>query len=109
MDNKVAGMLGQVVSDMAVHEGEEVVAGTIVCRICNSRFVVNAAGHYIARDDRETGLTSVIKSVEEMMYDAFDCPVCGCQNIVQRRFRKVELVEDNANQGVDNKSEESEE
>lgn len=44
--------------------------------------------HYIARDNGKTGLAVAFGSTnEEGLYDAFDCPMCGCQVIAKERKR----------------------
>lgn len=62
-------------------------AKTITCNICGSAIVPVHTLHYIARDNGERGMSAVFKSSEEVQYDAFDCPVCGCQMIAQERKR----------------------
>lgn len=54
------------------------------CKICGTKFNAIIERHYIARDDGKTGLTV---SFEEGLYDAFDCPMCGCQVIAKGRKR----------------------
>lgn len=56
----------------------------LACKGCGHKFEVTAKEHYIARDDTPGGL---IAPPEMTLYDAFDCPVCGCQIIVQERKR----------------------
>jgi hypothetical protein len=44
--------------------------------------------HYTARNTGTTGLVAAIAAQSEpAIYDAFDCPHCGCQNITQERKR----------------------
>lgn len=57
------------------------------CKVCESGLVPSIDGHYIARDNGESGIAMVIKTIEGKLYDAFDCPVCGCQIIAQERKR----------------------
>ena len=57
------------------------------CKVCESGLVPHVDGHYIARDNGESGVATLIKSPEGNLYDAFDCPVCGCQIIAQERKR----------------------
>ena len=61
-----------------------------VCNICGAEFKLIAIQHYIARDNDLKGMMSSFGSSDEPnMYDAFDCPHCGCQYIAQPRKRKV--------------------
>ena len=50
------------------------------CKVCGYEFDVNHLidNHYIAQDD----------DAQQKQYDAFDCPHCGCQMIVQERKQK---------------------
>lgn len=58
------------------------------CKICGKEFEANLDRHYVARDNGKTGLTVAISNNEEKLYDAFDCPACGCQVVVQERKRQ---------------------
>ena len=69
-------------------------AGTTKCVVCNSNFTLVASQHYVAREGVERGLAvTLVKSTEERLYDAFDCPHCGCQNRVQERMRTLVTTE----------------
>lgn len=61
--------------------------GMTTCKVCERDFALMAEEHYIARDlQREGGLGIVVAGREEAKnFDAFDCPHCGCQNIMQER------------------------
>ena len=62
----------------------------IMCEVCGSEFTPEEIGknHYIARDNIKSGLVATLSSTEEYkLYDAFDCPVCKCQNIIGERKR----------------------
>ena len=58
------------------------------CKICGKEFEANLDRHYVARDNGKTGLTVAISNYEEKLYDAFDCPACGCQVVAQERKRQ---------------------
>lgn len=58
------------------------------CKICGTEFQAVKANHYIGRDNGKTGLSIALVNEEEKLFDAFDCPHCGCQLIVQERKRK---------------------
>lgn len=59
------------------------------CVVCGHEFRPHKSIHYISCDNRETGLVTLGRHVEEDMYDTFDCPHCGCQNVVQKRKRTL--------------------
>lgn len=60
----------------------------IKCKICGCEFPPVIDKHYVARDNGRFGLVVTFQSNdEEKLYDAFDCPFCGCQTIAQERKR----------------------
>lgn len=60
----------------------------IKCNFCGCEFPAIIKKHYIARDNGKSGLAVAFGSEpEERLYDAFDCPICGCQIIAQERKR----------------------
>lgn len=62
--------------------------GMTTCKVCGRDFPLLAEEHYIARNpDREGGQIGVIIAGkdEPAIFDAFDCPHCGCQNVMQER------------------------
>ena len=62
------------------------------CKICGTKFPAIKERHYVARDNGKTGLSSAFGSNdEERIYDSFDCPMCGCQVVVQDRKRKYSI------------------
>lgn len=61
----------------------------IICKTCGYEFSPKITAHYIARDNGKVGLGVAFGSNnEEKIYDAFDCPICGCQIITQERKRR---------------------
>lgn len=60
------------------------------CKICGTEFQAIEERHYIVRDNGRTGAVAVISKDEEKIYDAYDCPMCGCQIIAQERKRNFE-------------------
>ena len=67
------------------------------CKVCGKEFELKVDNHYIARDEAviRTGISSIIGLDNEgKLYDTFDCPVCGCQNIMQERKRIFVTKED---------------
>lgn len=60
----------------------------IKCKVCSCEFEAIKERHYISREEGKTGLSVTFGSNEEVkLYDTFDCPICGCQVVVQRRNR----------------------
>lgn len=58
------------------------------CKVCGTKFNAIIERHYLARDNGKTGLAVAFGSTaEECLYDAFDCPMCGCQVIAKERKR----------------------
>lgn len=63
------------------------------CRVCGGEFPLSVKYHYVARDIEKKGLVPTISGQEEAVrYDAFDCPYCGCQNIMQERKPALEAT-----------------
>lgn len=56
------------------------------CKVCGAKFNAVIEKHYLARDNEKTGLVASLGPTNEgNLYDAFDCPMCGCQVIVKER------------------------
>jgi len=56
------------------------------CKVCGYVFELTKKRHYIAREKTELFLLPSNK-MEPTLYDAFDCPNCGCQYIANERKR----------------------
>lgn len=58
----------------------------MICKVCKRRFVANKNDKYLVQKDR-----SIIDTImtAPATYEAFDCPKCGCQNIVNVREPEV--------------------
>lgn len=62
------------------------VKGMTTCKVCGRDFPLIREEHYTARDPEKTGVIPTITGSDEaQQYDAFDCPHCGCQNVMQAR------------------------
>lgn len=60
----------------------------IKCKVCDCEFIPHVKEHYIVRTVGKTGVVAVFQSNDETgLFDAFDCPQCGCQVIAQERKR----------------------
>lgn len=64
------------------------------CKVCGYVFELTKKRHYIAREKTELFLLPSNK-MEPTLYDAFDCPNCGCQYIVNERKRVFERRDKN--------------
>lgn len=65
----------------------------LTCKTCGFEFEANTENHYIARENALTGgLTSLSSEMEPTLYDAYDCPRCGSQHVVQERKRTFQGV-----------------
>lgn len=64
------------------------------CGVCGAEFSLRREDHYIVRDEGTTGLALVVGGPEETLYDAFDCPLCGCQNVMQERKRQYKSTKE---------------
>lgn len=65
----------------AVYESK---AHKLMCDICGLDFYP-FIGHYIAKDPGKSGLANVLSGSDPKLYDAFNCPYCGCQIIAKER------------------------
>lgn len=67
----------------------------LVCKVCGCEFFPEKDEHYIARDKELIGgLAASISNSEPNIYDAFDCPNCGCQVIAHERKMEKEIYFD---------------
>lgn len=69
------------------------------CKVCGKDFELKLDNHYIARDEEieRCGIVGIVGNntdKESKLYDTFDCPFCGCQNIVQERKRPAFIGSD---------------
>ena len=59
------------------------------CKICGYEFNAVKERHYISRNNGKVGLATAFGSnLEDILYDTFDCPTCGCQITAQERKRE---------------------
>ena len=61
------------------------------CKVCHRFFKLKAENKYLV-----TSEPAIFKSLVEKatVYEAFDCPWCGCQNVVNVREAKMDEVEE---------------
>ncbi len=60
----------------------------VTCEICGFEFDVNKENRYTAENEITCGVAEIIVSKEATLFDACDCPNCGCQHILQPRKRR---------------------
>lgn len=63
------------------------------CKICDCEFIPEKKEHYVSRDEVKVGLSNLAGGMEAKIYDTFDCPQCGCQNVVGERKRSLYMGE----------------
>lgn len=64
---------------------------TYICEVCGSKIIPSKSHRYTAKGRISTGgINNAITGVftEPELYDAYDCPVCGCQFIAGKRFEE---------------------
>ena len=60
------------------------------CSICGLKFAPIAHWRYSAEENKMVGVPAGISGTERpSLHDAFDCPRCGCQIIVNSRMRRA--------------------
>ena len=55
------------------------------CKVCGKHMNLNKKNKYEIVKDRYEILEPTKGFVSQIIYEAFDCPRCGCQNIVNVR------------------------
>lgn len=67
--------------------------GMTTCKVCGRDFPLLAEEHYVAQDPQKVGaIANLVSTDRAFEFDAFDCPHCGCQNVMQER--KATLFEE---------------
>src|SRR5690606_28844368 len=56
------------------------------CKVCNLKFIPTYDRHYIAK---ATQLGNILMQEKEILYDAYDCPICGSQIIATERYPEL--------------------
>ena len=68
------------------------------CGVCGFYFPLRKKNKYIATD--KCGMAAALNG-GAVKYECFDCPVCGCQNIIQPIKDRVITQEDENNGKTD--------
>jgi hypothetical protein len=58
------------------------------CTVCGHEFELKKENRYTVKRKE----TSLLTSAVFQEYDCFDCPKCGCQNMVNKRMENCELT-----------------
>ena len=66
------------------------IKGMYTCDVCGRDFPLIAEERYTVRGTEKSGIATAISFEEADRYDAYDCPHCGCQNVVNKRLRELE-------------------
>lgn len=66
------------------------IKGMYTCDVCGRDFPLIAEERYTVRGTEKSGIATAISFEEADRYDAYDCPHCGCQNVVNLRLRELE-------------------
>lgn len=69
-------------------ENNKKIPGMKTCSVCGRDFPLLAENRYTARNNTLSGLAALTGGSEEGLFDAVDCPHCGCQNILNQRKRE---------------------
>ena len=64
------------------------------CKVCEKEFELLKKNKYIVNVEL-TALQRAFGMVSDKVYEAFDCPYCGCQNLVNER--KENIIEGDSN------------
>lgn len=56
------------------------------CKICNKEFELLKENRYMVTNEN---LKEISKIGLSSVFEAFDCPYCGCQNIVGNRYMNI--------------------
>lgn len=70
---------------------ENKIKGMTTCKICGRDFPLIIEDHYTAKEPDPTGLAA-LGGVPRKLFDAFDCPHCGCQNVMQQRYPLSDIM-----------------
>ena len=62
------------------------------CKVCGKRFKLQADKRYEALK-KPDGFAGVFSGKGIVCYECFDCPRCGCQNIVHIREKTIIEIE----------------
>lgn len=57
------------------------------CKICNKKFELLKENRYMVTNEN---LKEISKIGLSNVFEAFDCPYCGCQNIVGNRYMNID-------------------
>lgn len=76
--------------------------GARTCCVCGRDFPLFAECRYTVRNRKPLTAIAAIGSFEPALHDAFDCPHCGCQNLVGERLVACDATQDDKGEEEDN-------
>lgn len=56
------------------------------CKVCGKMFKLLKENRYTATENITEGIFASLQNRTITTYECFDCPNCGCQNQVNKRF-----------------------
>ena len=68
-------------------DSKGIIKGMRTCAICGRDFPLLIEEQYVATEPNLKGFAAIAGGTEPTLWDAFDCPHCGCQNRVNPRMR----------------------
>lgn len=54
------------------------------CKICGAEFMLKKENRYLCKE--VVSIPDTFNGKKSIIHEAFDCPVCGCQNVVNERY-----------------------
>lgn len=54
------------------------------CKVCGVEFALKKENHYLCKGN--VSVSDAFNGKKAIVFEAFDCPICGCQNVVNERY-----------------------
>lgn len=74
---------------------ENKIKGLTACKVCGRDFPLIIEDHYTAKEAGKIGFAALAGGPAPILFDAFDCPHCGCQNVMQQRHPLSDIMGNN--------------
>ena len=71
---------------------ENSIKGMTTCKVCGRDFPLITEEHYISKEAGREGIAAIVGGPFPILWDSFDCPHCGCQNRMNRRYRLTDNI-----------------
>ena len=72
------------------------------CKVCGKRFRLKVEDKYDVRKSASFG-DVISGKVTSTVFECFDCPRCGCQNVVNVREKEINKVKEKVGEQDDSK------